>query len=300
MINIDIMQDASEIIHYDFVNIPLAIQERLLSSYANRRALCHWHEDIECIHIINGEMYYDVNGKKLLLKKGDNIIVNSKQLHFGYSNCQKECYFIVVLFHPNLLKCNQKMYQQYVKPVLKCTALEYLHLKEGTEPNTSVSEILIQLFQLMPHSSQPYGYQAIGLLYTLWDLIFDNIKDSTRLENTENDTEIEAQRLMVSYICQNYQENLTLRDIAAAGNVCRNKCCKLFQKYLQQSPIDFLNAYRLEVSQNLLKETSYSITEVAAACGYNYISYYSKIFYKKFGITPSRYRKLAQAAAKMP
>ena len=42
-----VMQDASEIVRYDEVGIPLYIREGLLSSYPDHRALCHWHEDIE-------------------------------------------------------------------------------------------------------------------------------------------------------------------------------------------------------------------------------------------------------------
>lgn len=41
-----VMQDASEIVRYDEVGIPLYIREGLLSSYPDHRALCHWHEDI--------------------------------------------------------------------------------------------------------------------------------------------------------------------------------------------------------------------------------------------------------------
>ena len=44
-----VMQDASEIVRYDEVGIPLYIREGLLSSYPDHRALCHWHEDIEWV-----------------------------------------------------------------------------------------------------------------------------------------------------------------------------------------------------------------------------------------------------------
>ena len=55
---IDMMPDGSEIIHYDNPGIPLYIQTGELSSYPNKRALCHWHEDIEIIRILQGSMNY--------------------------------------------------------------------------------------------------------------------------------------------------------------------------------------------------------------------------------------------------
>ena len=59
-----VMQDASEIVRYDEVGIPLYIREGLLSSYPDHRALCHWHEDIEWVQIRSGQMNYYINGKE--------------------------------------------------------------------------------------------------------------------------------------------------------------------------------------------------------------------------------------------
>lgn len=63
MIVTDIMQDASEIVHYDNPDIPLYIRTGILSDYPDMKALCHWHEDIQLIYIIEGEMNYHINGR---------------------------------------------------------------------------------------------------------------------------------------------------------------------------------------------------------------------------------------------
>ncbi len=104
--------------------------------------------------------------------------------------------------------------------------------------------------------------------------------------------DLKLQRDMVSYICQHYTERITLADIAAAGNVSRSKCCAIFKYYLQQSPVDFLNHYRLEVSRSLLKKQELNVTQVAVACGFNHLSYYSKLFCRSYGCTPSEYRRM--------
>lgn len=103
-----------------------------------------------------------------------------------------------------------------------------------------------------------------------------------------------AQRAMVSYIFQNYSGRITLDDIAAAGNVSRSKCCRIFRDCLQQTPIDFLNQYRLQVSRRLLLEDGLRVTEAATACGFGHLSYFSKLFRESFGCTPKEYRKSAQ------
>lgn len=54
--DVDVMQDASEIVHYDKLGIPLYIRFGKLSYYPNMKALCHWHEDIEFIYILTRKM----------------------------------------------------------------------------------------------------------------------------------------------------------------------------------------------------------------------------------------------------
>ena len=66
IINVDIMQDTSEIVHYDEMGIPLYVRIGELSFYPGKKALCHWHEDMEFIRILKGEMNYYVNGHNVL------------------------------------------------------------------------------------------------------------------------------------------------------------------------------------------------------------------------------------------
>ena len=133
MIDVDVMQDASEIVHYDQPQIPLYIRQGLLSYYPDMRALCHWHEDIELIHILDGVMNYDVNGHKIFLQQGDTIVVNSRQMHYGYSCHRKECSFSCILFHPSLLLINEVTSRQYVRPIIDNVSIEYLVYSDPSE-----------------------------------------------------------------------------------------------------------------------------------------------------------------------
>ena len=292
MIDINIMSDASEIIKYDNIEVPLAIQSRRLSSYRDMRALCHWHKDIECIHILEGEMKYDVNGEVMLLQAGDTVIVNSSQLHFGYANEQRECRFLCVIFHPSLLSANDFLYQKYVEPVLGNKSIPCWYLPTSHE-QAKAAHVIFERIRHHKESMQSSGeFCIIGDIMELWSLVYqcsESIPDSSA---DQADEEIRLQKKMVSFVHDHYRDSIGLEDIAAAGIVSRSKCCRIFQRYLKQSPVAFLNDYRLEISCNLLKETSYSITDIALFCGYNHSSYFSRIFQKRYGMTPYRYRKI--------
>lgn len=97
------------------------------------------------------------------------------------------------------------------------------------------------------------------------------------------------QKKMFSFIYENYAGKLTLDEIAASGGVCRSKCCQIFKKYLNNSPIGFLNLYRLEVSQYQLIHTDISVTEIA-------LSLSSIAFYSRFPITSAIRRSFLVAS----
>ena len=293
MIELEVMQDASEIIKYDSEMLPFAVQERKLSDYANMRAISHWHEDLEWIYILEGQMNYDINGKEILLNKGDCLMVNSKQLHFGSAHKEQECRFIVLLFHPELFQCNIAMYQNYVQPVLENRGgwLEFLHLTSENPAGKEIARLVQKLLFIKHHHTKTESYQTVGIFYEIWELMQTQMEARKAEKNVNDYSEIILQKQMIHYIYAHYQEPISLDDIAAAGNICRSKCCQIFQKYLKQSPIDYLNTYRLEISRKLLKDTSYSITQIAMSCGYNYTSYYSRIFLKRYKESPREYRK---------
>lgn len=287
-----IMQDASEIVRYDEVGIPLSIREGLLSAYPNHRALCHWHEDIEWVYIRSGQMNYYMNGKRVLLNTGEALMVNSRQMHYGYSENGQDCDFIRILCHPKIFITNSVLYQSYIAPVLSNPSLEYLHLKPEFPEDAEALQLLPEILRIKKEHPAAYEIEAAALLSLLWCRLLRShpmIPNEAAAKPKEPD--LLVQRDMVSYIYSHYSESINLDEIAAAGKVCRNKCCQIFRRYLNQSPIDFLNHYRLEVSCHLLNNTKLSIAEICTACGFNHQSYYSKIFLRTYSCSPRDFRK---------
>ncbi len=286
----ELMPDSSEVVAYNRSGIPLYIRVASLSTYYNMCAPCHWHDDIEWVYIINGKMRYYVNGKKLILNKGDSLMVNARQMHYGYDYEQQDCYFVCVIFHPSLFSHNQLLYKQYFLPFLEDSSLEYLLFHSADASGQQVSSRLQKIVQLKEDNKPAYELRIMGNILELWGfLIQSDILSSSRHSETLN-PDLNIQNNMVSFIYQNYPEKITLNDIAAAGHVGRSKCCQIFKHYMQQSPIDFLNSYRLKISCRLLCTTPKSITEIALLCGFNHLSYFSKYFLECNGCTPREYR----------
>ena len=82
-----------------------------------------------------------------------------------------------------------------------------------------------------------------------------------------------------------------MAQIAASGAVGQSKCCKLFMRFLNQTPMAYVNQYRLYQSLELLRNTAMSVTEIALAVGFGSASYYAEAFRKGFDQSPTQYRK---------
>lgn len=86
-------------------------------------------------------------------------------------------------------------------------------------------------------------------------------------------------------MCRKLSPKIMLKDISSSGNCCKTKCTSLFQKYLNTSPMVYLNRYRLEKSVFLLQNTTMSVTEIAYTCGFSNSSYFCELFHKYYNTT---------------
>ena len=84
--------------------------------------------------------------------------------------------------------------------------------------------------------------------------------------------------------------NITIDELADTVNLSKHYFMRFFKKYMGMTCIEYINDYRLNIASNLLLTTRVQITEVAASIGITNLSYFNRIFKKKFHMTPKEYR----------
>jgi len=98
----------------------------------------------------------------------------------------------------------------------------------------------------------------------------------------------------IFYIQRHFDQPLNRSDVAEAISVSENYLSQIFRQEMGISLWDYLNRQRINHAQHLLESTTTSITEVAAAVGIYDPAYFSRIFHKQTGLSPSAYRVAAQ------
>lgn len=92
------------------------------------------------------------------------------------------------------------------------------------------------------------------------------------------------------YLGENYQQSLSLSDLASRFFLSENYLCELFKKHTGDTILNFLKKVCLQNACRLLKESNLSIKEIAAKVGFSDYSYFGRIFRNSMGQTPDSYR----------
>ena len=102
-------------------------------------------------------------------------------------------------------------------------------------------------------------------------------------------------KAIIDYINENYMNNITIDELAETVNLSKHYFMRFFKRYMGMTCIEYINDYRLNIASNLLLTTRVQITEVAASIGITNLSYFNRIFKKKFHMTPKEYRNSVQS-----
>jgi len=131
-------------------------------------------------------------------------------------------------------------------------------------------------------------FHLIGHLYLFIDSF---VKSSaiTQISKSNNLRDFYIKEAL-SFIEQNFQNDITVEEIAACCGLNRSYFGKIFHEVLGKSPQEFLISYRMTKATELLKLTSLYIAEVGSAVGYSNQLHFSRAFKKIYGISPRQWR----------
>ncbi|WP_160116057.1 GlxA family transcriptional regulator [Candidatus Halocynthiibacter alkanivorans] len=105
---------------------------------------------------------------------------------------------------------------------------------------------------------------------------------------------------VLDYIADNLAEEIDLEQLAATHQVSRRHVERLFSKHVGTPPNRYINELRLEHGRALLTETALKVTDVALASGFASPNHFSKLFRRRYGMSPQHYQSGAGGSGKDP
>ena len=120
--------------------------------------------------------------------------------------------------------------------------------------------------------------------------IMNNIAREIRKQPSVNH-ESKVVEFVVNYLRDNYNQPLTINDIARAANMSGGYICSLFKNHGKKTVFDHLTEIRIEKAKEMLSDVRYNIGEIGQLVGYPDNKYFGNVFKKHTGATPGQYRK---------
>ncbi|MGN7987314.1 AraC family transcriptional regulator [Pedobacter jeongneungensis] len=137
-----------------------------------------------------------------------------------------------------------------------------------------------------------YMYHCLLNYYKIYDREVVQKLDKLSFIKTKTREEV-LKRLTLAkeYISSNYNQNITLENIAEQACLSVNHLLRTFKEAYEISPYQFLMQLRLNRAKRLLQTTSYSLNEIVGLVGFECPSSFIRLFKNTFNITPLKYKK---------
>ncbi len=132
--------------------------------------------------------------------------------------------------------------------------------------------------------------ESLSQMYHLTEFVITFLKEL----NEESSKDITPVDRAVAYIRQNIHNNISRTDIAENIYVNPDYLSRLFKKEKNISLTDYIVQEKLKMATAMLRSTNLPVSVIASNIGYTNFSYFTQVFRKSFGMSPSEYRQSAQ------
>ena len=236
--------------------------------------------DYQIIYVASGKAHFYFNGIEQIVTAGNMVLYRPKeeQRYYYYGVDQTEVYW--VHFTGGNVKNILRKYgiADDVHVIHTGTSLEY-------------KRIFLQIIQELKLCKEDYEELLVNHLQHLLILLHRTINSKPRGKNHVLMQEMDS---AVRYFHKNYSKPISIEEFAAEHHMSVSWFIRNFKEYTESTPAQYLLSLRISNAQTLLETTNYNVTEIAEIVGYDNPLYFSRIFKKQSGMSPSEFRKQLQ------
>jgi AraC-like DNA-binding protein len=254
----------------------------------------HWHPEVEIILIKKGSYSFEINLENHILNEGDICFINSGVLH-EISGITRNSLHDVLIFDVRILDFAYKdiLEAESISPFTTGgMAFPLIISKEHEHYGTFLSILQTAMTYAIDGMQDWYIKCKLQLIQLIYYMEKYGLLEETNATMTSKEKEkIERYKKLVTYMEHNYQQNISLDDLADMAGCNSQYLCRFFKEITGMSPIKYLISIRIERACKLLNETDLSVIEVSMECGFDNVSYFIRKFKEITGTTPNQYRK---------
>lgn len=255
----------------------------------------HNHNYVEVVYMCEGSTTHIINSEKVVLKKGELLFLSQNAIQeieeAGKDDIAVNFIILPEFFERSLIMLGEEenLVRDFIVGCLrsKNSTISYLHFKVADVlPIQNLIENLIWTLMNKQQNKRNINQTTMGLL--ILQLLGYLDKMTTGLDNLENEIIVKVYQ----FIEEMYKDG-KLSNLAKNLGYDLYWLSRMIKKITGQTYTELLQTKRLNQAIFLLTTTKLPISDIGYAVGYNNLSYFYKIFKKKYNLSPKEYRRKA-------
>ena len=242
----------------------------------------HYHHGYELYYVLEGEREYFIGDNFFSVEDGDLVWVPTGMLHRTEG---KGATRFLLYFKDSFLR---KYFSS--ETVKRLTSQKPYVFRPEQKYKAEFEEMFYDMLKEYNRKKiHQEDYDEISVVKPLFEMLFfvyshdNNYKKNISKPN-------ERMHEIVKYINNNYQNSLSIQQIAYDFGITKDHLCHMFPKYMGVTFVTYLNTVRIKAACEIMKREKDSILEIAEKCGFSSTHYFCKVFKKEKGMSPSEYR----------
>lgn len=253
----------------------------------------HWHAELEIVVIKKGTGLISVDFEKRTVSSGDIVFIRPGQLHSIEQNGARKMEYENIILKPELLISGEAdlCARQFITPLMKGELRCVTFLTPAVPGYPEISDCISRIDHLC--EKRPDGYQLAvkGFLFQLVFLLLSHRQKKSTSPALQTKS-LEKIRTILKYVEEHYADHITIDDMAAITFYSKSHFMKFFKAHMGTGFIEYLNDYRLTIAERLLRTSDATVLEIAEKSGFDNLSYFNRMFKRKYGQSPGKQRKL--------
>jgi AraC-like DNA-binding protein len=237
--------------------------------------------DFQLLYVAAGKGHFYFNGKEHIVPAGNMVLYRPReeQRYYYYGADHTEVYWVHFTGSnvTNILRRYGFRDGEHV--IHTGTSLEYSHI---------FRQIIEELRACRPH----YEESCIYRLHLLFILLSRLDEKKTRRRSPHMAGQMNT---AVNYFHEHYSEPISIGDYAQSLGLSVSWFTRSFREYTGSSPAQYLISLRISAAQSLLETSDHNVSEISELVGYDNPLYFSRLFHKQTGMSPSDFRRQLQA-----
>lgn len=250
----------------------------------------HRSKNLEFTFMLSGSVEIRIFNEINIIKPGDIHIITPAE-DYIFRSIEPDTGYIHIAFSPELICSTYPHFfqKEFAEPLKS----GQLHLPRIVRPSDPVYNKLYREMKKLSAAKEgdnTYTCELYTVAISLCAALLPYCKNK-EIESAERST-TDIVQTCLNYIQSHYQEKITLKTLAQEVHLHPNYLCSLFKDTTGITIFEHLNRYRISRASRLLRSSDQQINLVAAQCGFQSASFFSRKFSEHYGMSPIAYQKM--------